>query len=158
MDLQYRHGLMVQTRTHGIDIGSWYRHQLMVSTKAMLLTQTPGIVLVLLNHTRTRGPNVTRMQNFFLHMTHFFTQSLIVRIVAYSMSGLEKVHYFKQPYRRERGGVGLVLVYKEEAKTWWKLSKNLHRKIEVPNVCNYCIPELAPLTLTIHLFPIGTNV
>ena len=33
----------------------------MVLTTPIVLTQTHGIVLVLLNHTRTRGPSVTRM-------------------------------------------------------------------------------------------------
>ena len=46
-------------------MGSWYRHGLMVLTTPMVLTQTHGIVLVLLNHTRTRGPSVTRVRDFF---------------------------------------------------------------------------------------------
>ena len=61
----YRHGLIVYTWTHGIDMGSWYRHALMVLTTPMVLTQTHGIVPVLLNHTRTRGPSVARMRDFY---------------------------------------------------------------------------------------------
>ena len=49
---------MELTRTHGIDMDSWYRHGLMVLTTPMVFTQTDGIVSVLLDHTRTRGPSV----------------------------------------------------------------------------------------------------
>ena len=56
---------MVLTRTHGIDKDLWYRQGLMVLTTPMALTQIHGIVLVLLNHTCTRGPSVARMQAFY---------------------------------------------------------------------------------------------
>ena len=56
---------MVLTWTHGIDMNSWYRHGLMLLTKLMVLTQTHGIVLLLLSHTSTRGPSVSRMRDFF---------------------------------------------------------------------------------------------
>ena len=85
MDLKKTHGieidswyiirLMVQTWTHGIGKDSWYGHRLMVLTTPMVLTKTHGIVSVLLNHTLTRGPSVTRMRDFFLNLP-FFTQSL----------------------------------------------------------------------------------
>ena len=61
---------MVKTWTHGIDRdswyghGSWYRHELMVLTTSMVLTQTHGIESVLLYHTCTRGPSVTCMRDF----------------------------------------------------------------------------------------------
>ena len=51
----YRHGFMVKTWIHGIDIDSWYRHGLIVLTTLMAFTQTHGIVLVLLNHTCIEG-------------------------------------------------------------------------------------------------------
>ena len=57
---------MVCTWTHGIDKDSWHRQGLMVLTTTMILTLTHGIELVLLNHTRTRGPSITRMRDFFL--------------------------------------------------------------------------------------------
>ena len=38
----------------------------MVLTLPMVFAQTDGIVLVLLDHTRTRGPSVARMQDFLL--------------------------------------------------------------------------------------------
>ena len=44
---------------------SWYRHGLMVLTTPMVLTQTDGIVSVLLNHTRARGPSFTLMRDFW---------------------------------------------------------------------------------------------
>ena len=37
----------------------------MVLTTTMVFAQTDGIELVLLNHTCTRGPSVTRMRDFF---------------------------------------------------------------------------------------------
>ena len=37
----------------------------MVLTSPMVLTQTHGIVSVLLNHKHTREPSVARMRNFF---------------------------------------------------------------------------------------------
>ena len=65
------HGLVMllarthgKTLSHGIDKDSWYRHGLMVLTTPMLFTQTHGIESVLLNHTSTRGPSVTRMRDF----------------------------------------------------------------------------------------------
>ena len=65
--IEYRHGLMVLTKTHGIDIDSWYRYILMVLKTPMVLTWTHGgIELVLLNHTRTRRPSVIRMLDFLL--------------------------------------------------------------------------------------------
>ena len=63
MNSWYRHGLMVATWNHGMDMDSWYRHGLMVLTAPMVLTQTHGIVSVLLNNTHTRGPSVTRMRD-----------------------------------------------------------------------------------------------
>ena len=49
----------------GIDKDLLYRQGLMVLTSPMVLTQTHGIVSVLLNHTCTRGPSVTPMLDFF---------------------------------------------------------------------------------------------
>ena len=57
-DSRYRYGLMVSTRTHGIDI-------LMVLTTAMKSSKTHGIQLVLLNHTHTRGLSVALMRDLF---------------------------------------------------------------------------------------------
>ena len=50
--------LMVLKKTHGIDFDLRYRKGLMVWTKAH------GVVWVLLNHTCTRGPRVTRASDF----------------------------------------------------------------------------------------------
>ena len=61
---------MVLTRTYGIDKDLWYRQGLMVLTTPMVLTKTHGIESVIINHTRTRGPSVTRMRDFL------FTESL----------------------------------------------------------------------------------
>ena len=46
----------------------------MVLTTPMLLTQIHGIVLVLLNHTRMRGPSVAHTQDFviFILQTMFY--------------------------------------------------------------------------------------
>ena len=57
---------MVLTWTHAIGKDSWYVHGLMVLslTTPMVLTWTHGIVLVLLNHIRTRGPGVAGMRDF----------------------------------------------------------------------------------------------
>ena len=55
---------MVLTKTHGIDKDFWYRQQLMVLTTPIVLTKTHGIELLILNHTRTRGPSVTHMRDF----------------------------------------------------------------------------------------------
>ena len=55
---------MVLTRTHGIDKDLWYRQQLMVLTTPIVLTKTHGIELVILNHTRTRGPSGICMRDF----------------------------------------------------------------------------------------------
>ena len=38
----------------------------MVLTTPIVLTKTHGIESVILNHTRTRGPSVTRMRDFFI--------------------------------------------------------------------------------------------
>ena len=62
---------MVLTRTYGIDKDLWYRQGLMVLTTPMVLTKTHGIELVILNHTRMRGPSVTRMRDFFYDITAF---------------------------------------------------------------------------------------
>ena len=70
IDLWYRHGLMVYTWTHGKDMDSLYRQALMVLTKPMVLTQTHGIVSVLLNHSCTRGPSVARMWDFLMEVYH----------------------------------------------------------------------------------------
>ena len=54
----------------------------MVLTTPMVLTKTHGIESVLLNHTRTRGPSVTRMRDFFsdhfspMSGTLFFSEHL----------------------------------------------------------------------------------
>ena len=56
---------MVLKRTHGIDKDFWYRQGPMVLTTPMVITKSHGIESVLLNHTRTRGPSVTRMRDFF---------------------------------------------------------------------------------------------
>ena len=49
-----------------LDCFFWpYRYRLMVLTTPMVFTQTDGVVLVLLDHTRTRGPSVSRMRDFF---------------------------------------------------------------------------------------------
>ena len=45
------------------------RHRLMVLTTPMVLTKTHGIESVILNHTRTRGPSVTRMRDFGIQLT-----------------------------------------------------------------------------------------
>ena len=65
MDSCLRHGLMVYPWTYGKDMDSWYIHRLVVLTTPMVLTQTHGIVSILLNHTHTRGQSVARMWNFF---------------------------------------------------------------------------------------------
>ena len=59
---------MVLTRTHGIDNDLWYRQRLMVLETPMVLTKIHGIKSVILNHTRMRGPSVTRMQDFFKYL------------------------------------------------------------------------------------------
>ena len=56
---------MVLTRTYSIDKDLWYRQGLMVLTTPMVLTKTHGIESVILNHTHTRGPSVTRLRDFF---------------------------------------------------------------------------------------------
>ena len=71
-DSWYIHGLTVQNHasgtdwTHGLDMDSWYRYGLMVQTKTHGIDNTHGIDLalesVLLNHTRTRGPSVIKVQ------------------------------------------------------------------------------------------------
>ena len=66
---------MVQTWTHGIKVGSWYRHGLLLLTTPMVLTHPHGIVSVDLNPTHTKRPNVARMQDFFGlldRLSHFF--------------------------------------------------------------------------------------
>ena len=71
MDSWYRHGLNLQTWTHGTDMDSWYRHGLMVYTWTHAIDNTNDIDLdswyriVNPKHTRTRGPSVARMQDFF---------------------------------------------------------------------------------------------
>ena len=71
-DSWYTHGHIVLTRTPSIDKDSWYLQGNMVKPKThgidklMVLTETHGIEWVLLNHTRTRGPSVTRMRDFLL--------------------------------------------------------------------------------------------
>ena len=73
LDLWYRIGYIIQRRTHGIDLNSWYRLELLVQTR------THGIVSVLLNHTRTRGPSVTRMRDLFLSI-HFGVPLLVINL------------------------------------------------------------------------------
>ena len=63
---------MVLTRTYGIDKDLWYRQGLMVLTTPMVLTKTHGIESVILNHTRTRGPIVTRMRDFSSSSFNFY--------------------------------------------------------------------------------------
>ena len=54
---------MVETLTNGIDKDSWCRQRLVVLTTPMILAWNHGIEKVLLNHTHTKGPSVTRMQD-----------------------------------------------------------------------------------------------
>ena len=68
MESWYRRWLMVLTKPHSIDKASWYRQGLMVFTTPMVLILTHGMVSVLLNLTRTKGPSVARVRDFF----HFF--------------------------------------------------------------------------------------
>ena len=89
IDSWYRHGLMLYTWTHGIDMDSWYRHGLMVVTTPMVLTQTHGIVLVLLNHTCTRGPSVARMRDF-LELKRYF----LVEIESYVAICLHLIGFY----------------------------------------------------------------
>ena len=56
---------MALTRTPGIDKDLWYRQGLMV------LTKTHGIASVIPKHTRTRGPSVTRIRDFWLKVWLF---------------------------------------------------------------------------------------
>ena len=65
MDSLFKHRPMVETWTYGIGKDSWCGHRLIVLTTPKVSTLTHGIVSVLLNHTRTRGPSVTRMRDFF---------------------------------------------------------------------------------------------
>ena len=65
IDSWHRQGLMVHKLTHGIDMDSCDRHGLMELTTGMVLTQTHGIVLVLLNNTRKRGQSAPHMTCFF---------------------------------------------------------------------------------------------
>ena len=58
-----------------MDIDSWYRHRLMVLTTPMELIQTHGIVLELLNHTRTKGISFARMQDFFFYNTKILLEN-----------------------------------------------------------------------------------
>ena len=61
-DSWYRHGLMVKTRTHGVDKDSWYRYTHGIdNTYGIDLVH--GIESVLLNHTHKRAPSVTRMRD-----------------------------------------------------------------------------------------------
>ena len=124
MDSWYRHGLMVLIRTHGIDIDSWYRYRLMVLTTPMALTWTHGIESVLLNHTRTRGPSVTRMRDFFfknIYIIFFFSSILqnkldiVVQLVCYQRGQPRQVslHFrvFEKKFARRRA----YLVHKEKS-------------------------------------------
>ena len=70
MDSWYRHGLMIQTWIYGIDMDSWYRHGPMVLTTPMVLSHTHGTVLVLVNHTQTRGLRVAHMHDLTLQFLH----------------------------------------------------------------------------------------
>ena len=65
------------TRTHGIDKDLWYGQGLMVLTTPMVLTQTHGIESVILNHTLTRGPSVTRMRDFFKRLSLFVSRTAL---------------------------------------------------------------------------------
>ena len=50
---------------------SWYRYRPMVLTTPMVLTEIHGIESVVLNHTHTQGPSITRMQDYFLFYTNY---------------------------------------------------------------------------------------
>ena len=90
MELLFKHGPMVQTWNYGIGKDSWYGQRLMVLTTPRVLTYTHGIVSVLLNHTRTRGPSVTRMRDFLLYIMLFkcFTLILLVSVIIIVCSSL----------------------------------------------------------------------
>ena len=62
LDLWYH--LEVQVHL-AIDKDLWYRQQFMVLITPMVLTKIHGIELVILKHTHTRGPSVTRMRDFY---------------------------------------------------------------------------------------------
>ena len=47
---------------------------------SMVFAQTDGIELVLLNHTRTRGPSVTRMQDFSFYFLLYNTGRFVKKI------------------------------------------------------------------------------
>ena len=64
---------MILTKTHGIDKDLWYRQGLMISATPIVLAQTHGIESVLLNHTHTRGPSVTRMRD----LSYLFSPSFL---------------------------------------------------------------------------------
>ena len=57
---------------------SWYRHGLMVIITPMVLTETLGIVLVLQNHTHTRGLSVALMRDFLDFLMMLYTMPLSV--------------------------------------------------------------------------------
>ena len=77
---------MVLTRTHGVDKDLLYRQGLMILTSPMVLTKTHGIVSVLLNHTGTRGPSVTRMRDFLYIFSLASTATIIGWIQQWAMS------------------------------------------------------------------------
>ena len=67
---------MVYTRTHCVDLASWYRHGGILSISfdidldpwyrehLMVKTETHGIVLIFLNNTQTRGKSVGCIRDF----------------------------------------------------------------------------------------------
>ena len=75
LDLWYHLDLYVPL---GIAKDLWNRQGLMVLTIPIVLTKTHGIESVILNHTRTRGPSVTRMRDFFLHKSLKLSKIVLV--------------------------------------------------------------------------------
>ena len=67
---------MVYIWTRGIDKDSWYRQGHMVKTTPKILTH--GIESVLLNHAHMRGPNVTRMPDFYVVDSPPFTWAVVI--------------------------------------------------------------------------------
>ena len=59
----------------------------MVLTTTMVFAQTDGIESVLLNHTCTRGPSVTRMRDFFKKNLTFYEPNLTEEFFGFSPAG-----------------------------------------------------------------------
>ena len=62
---------MLLARNHSINMDSCYRYGPMVLPTPMVLTEIHGIESVVLNHTHTKGPSVTRMQDDFLFKRNY---------------------------------------------------------------------------------------